>query len=237
MHKRAAANLAALKANTYPGRVVWAGLDETGNYVVQGCVIMGRSVNSRNRVYRQDGGRVYTDLAQPDPKADISLIIYNAMDEEGNKYVASNGVQTDTVIENLRRGKTFVGALNSHTYEPDPPNFTPRITVVCSVDDTVPRASFSLIHKDPDSGAPNRPSWNFPLLIPGTGYYLSTYRGALSSFEGSPRPLPLLGSMESLADMLWGTLNTENRVGLALKFIEIASGASNVTLRNKHHGD
>jgi hypothetical protein len=225
---------------------VLGGIDETGNYMVLGCAIMGRSKNSRNRVYRRDGGRVFTDLAHPDPAADTALTIYNAMDEHGMLFVASNGVQTDTAIKYLARGLSFTQAMAEHTFEPDEPNYTPRITALCSIE-VLPALTLSRISKLEHAHPTVDPHHEFyeyfstkGQLPAGHGYALQTYAGdgnPLPTMYGKPYSLPLRGAIDILADQLWSTLNEDNRVGLALKFIEIKTGFSNLTLRNKADGN
>ncbi len=238
---RAPENLAALKANTYPGRIVMTGLDETGKYVVQACALMGRSDNSRNRVYKQEGGRVYTDLAKPDPNADTELTIYNAMGEQGNYFVASNGHQTDAILTGFIREEPLCDVLDHWQYEPEKSDYTPRISAVTVLG---PQSSLcmSILRKAPDSMACERTSKVVRLsdLPPGVALCLQTYEGngkPLPAYRGEPYSLPLYGCMEPLADRLWETLNADNRVGLALKFIERETGKSALTLRNKHLGD
>ena len=237
--QQASANLAALKVNAYPGRLVVAGLHASGEYLVQGCGMTGRSKPSRNRRYVALGGVVRPELVVPDPNFD-PLTIYTAMGEWADYYVATNGAQTDTAIEYLRQGDSFDAAMEQRTFEPDKIS-TPRISALCGLR-LAPHAHLSLIRKDPKTGAPRRTYYTYvgANLPPGVGWCLQTYQhdgDPPPSFEGPPYPLPLEGPMEALADDLWDALDKDNRVGLALKFIEIKSGKSSVTLRNKHDGD
>jgi len=220
----AAENLAELKTNPNPGRVVAVGRPsgDPANFLML-TAIMGRSENSRNRVYGVDGGRVFTEAADPSKVKDPRLIIYNAMDELpcADIFVASNGDQTDTVINFMEREFSFFSALNSRQYEPDFPNYTPRITVVCEVDASI-QIWFASLLKSPWDESCERNYFTFEDIPIGYGYYLRTYEGdgdPLPSFRRSPLLLPFTGSPNEVMETIWGALNPANRVALAGKLI------------------
>jgi IMP cyclohydrolase len=225
------ANLVALNANPYPGRGLVVGLDDTGDNLVQVYWIMGRSPNSRNRVFSADleTGRVFTEAADPSRVKDPSLIIYNAMAEtaQPKQYVVSNGHQTDTITQSLRGvfnvdvpGSTLFDALSLHRFEPDGPNWTPRISAVSSWHPY--RVQIVVLRRSPWSFACDRSLHSYEDLGAGYGYCVTTYDGdgdPLPSFSGMPYLLPLEGDIDRVAEMFWDFLNAENRVALAVKFI------------------
>lgn len=232
-------NLLALATNPYPGRGIVAGIDRTGGYMVQVYWIMGRSPNSRNRVFdADDNGRLFTEAADPSKVDDPSLIIYNAMREMGLNYVVSNGDQTDTVISSLVPSMFSLDlALRGREYEPDKPNFTPRITAISSIVKKVRVALFmSVLRKSPFGKGCDRFTYELT-PAPGFGYCITTYSGdgdPLPSFSGDPVLMPLVGGIEEIANDYWRVLNEENRVSLAVKSIQISSGNSSIHIINKY---
>lgn len=235
----------AFSGNPYPGRGIVAGVDETGKNLVQVYWIMGRSENSRNRVFKQgENGRVYTEAADPAKIKDGSLIFYDAMLEtsrNGKPLAAvSNGVQTEAVMG----GPSFMDALLSYRYEPDKPNYTPRITG-CSywlgrlrTDDVTleSRVLLSSIRKSQGSLACERHFHSYENVPPGIGYCLTTYRGdgdPLPPYDGEPYALMLRGSIEDIAHTYERALNADNFVSLVAKFIP-RKGASHVVILNKY---
>ncbi len=233
-------NLAALRRNPYPGRGLVVGIDEIGKHLVQVCWIMGRSPNSRNRVYKREGGRVYTALAQPDPTADTKLIIYNAMNESRKYFVASNGDQTDTALSGLQEGISFVGALNTRLYEDDAPIYTPRITALCVIHPR-PKIIISCLRKEPGGMGCLHEYSTYDPRIPatwenGTGWCITTYEkdgNPPPTFDGEPYSVPLRGNIIEVMHTFWRNLNEQNRVALAVKFINCDTGRSDITLINK----
>lgn len=233
----AAQNFQALQANPYPGRGIVVGLDASAAALVQVYWIMGRSANSRNRVFEAEAGLLRTAAADPAKVADPSLIIYNAMRELKGLYVVSNGDQTDTAIQGLLAGATFSQALSTRQYEPDRPNYTPRISALCSLRDGLPIAEISLLKRSAFGMGCDRQLFRYESFAPGYGFCVTTYAGdgdPLPSFQGEPRLLPLEGNADRIADAYWAALNAENRVSLAVKMIDIASGASTIVIRNQY---
>ncbi len=229
------ANLAALAKNPYPGRGIVVGLDETGENLVQVYWIMGRSENSRNRVFGSKGGCLFTEAADPSKVKDPSLIIYNAMRETRSCAVVSNGAQTDAIAKN------GMLSLRGYTYEPDAPNFTPRITA-CSFRDSevggknVWRTVMSVLRKSPWSEACDRHQYEFNDFGRGFGHCIHTYSGdgnPLPAFQGEPYLVPLVGGAEAIAQTYLAALNEENRVSLAVKFVW-RSAPSYIGIINKY---
>ncbi len=230
-------NFEELKNNPYPGRGIVCGMDPSGKYLVQVYWIMGRSGNSRNRVFEAKGGLLRTAAADPSTLADPSLIIYNAMRELSDLYVVTNGDQTDTIIQGLLAGASFGQALNTRQYEPDKPNYTPRISAICSLRDGMPVAEISILKRSAFGDGCDRQTFRYESFGPGFGHFISTYQGdgnPLPSFKGDPRVMPLEADAAAIADTYWSALNVENRVSLAVKFIEIMSGQSEITIRNQY---
>ncbi len=233
-----AANMAALGANAYPGRGIVIGQTPDARHWVQVYWIMGRSENSRNRVFVEDGDTVRTAPHDPSRVKDPSLIIYHCVRVAGRAHIVSNGDQTDTIAAGLAHGLTFEGALHTRTFEPDAPNFTPRISGVVDLNDMGHAYRLSVLKAE--GGDPERPLRCFYAYgrgTPGVGHAVTTYRGdgdPLPSFEGEPRALPLWDDPRSTAERYWETLNAENRVALLVKFIDLAQGRAQVVLVNKH---
>ena len=231
-------NMLALSQNSYPGRGIVMGMNETGGYVIQVYWIRGRSENSRNRIFGIEGGRLFTEAADPVKVKDSSLIIYNAMLESHRHFVVSNGVQTDKVIDGILAAYTFQGSLRGLEYEPDAPNFTPRITGICSLDlvgREDPFFGLDIIRKSPWDNSCDRFFYRYDKIESGFGYCLTTYTGdgnPLPPFAGEPLLMPLLGDIDAVLDTYWKALNEENRVALAVKFIAL-QGTSWIKVTNK----
>jgi hypothetical protein len=231
-------NLETLKKNTYPGRGIIIGLDESKKNMVQVYWIMGRSANSRNRVFESDEtGRLWTEAADASKVEDPSLIIYNAMIETSGWYIVTNGDQTDTIAASIDSGGDFRSALMTRMYEPDAPNFTPRISGVSSFLAGKPRVELAVLKKSPLGDGCDRHFFLLEQFGAGVGHCITTYEGdgsPLPPFEGEPVLLPLKGNLEALADGIWQVLNPDNRVSLAVKFIDIESGQSAVKVINQY---
>ena len=229
-------NLLALKENPYPGRGIIVGVDESGKYLIQVYWIMGRSENSRNRIFVWKQGDVLkTVAADPKKVKDPSLIIYTAMAEKRDRYVVSNGEQTMDALSKEGLGK----AIMPWEYEPDAPNFTPRITATFDLSRGCSLAEMSILKKSPLSDQCNEHFYRLPLSISssGLGYCLTTYSGdgnPLPSFQGDPYLLPLLGDINSVAQTIWDALNEDNRVSLAVKFISIVARQTLMKIINKY---
>lgn len=236
-------NYLKLQRNPYPGRLIVMGMDEGGKNAVQVYAVMGRSFNSRNRILtaEEGTGRVFTQPADPSSVKDPSLTIYDAMIEDPNGiFVVSNGHQTNylhgfggDLTELVKCGN------DSWKYEPDSPNFTPRISGAITRCDSCDEFHFdiAILRKSAWGMACERAIYSFDMIKSGFGYGISTYSGdgnPLPSFTGEPFLLPFLHDIEAVADAYWEALNDENRVSLAVKFIPLGGGTSTVVLRNKY---
>lgn len=236
--KKAEDNLLALSQNPYPGRGIIVGMDETGEYLVQVYWIMGRSENSRNRIFViEEGGILKTAPFDPTKVKDPRLIIYTAMAETLTHYAVSNGAQT---LESFSLDGLH-SSLKNWEYEPDHPNYTPRISAVIEPRVWGPSiAELSILKRSPFSDECNRYLYKLDISNPGLGYCITTYNGdgdPLPSFTGDPYLLPLVGGRERIAHEIWNSLNKENRISLAVKFIEIKTHDSWITVKNVHEGD
>lgn len=226
-----------LQENRYPGRGLLIGLSEDGESWLQLYWIMGRSPNSRNRIFVADGGELRTAAADPAKLEDPSLIIYAAMLELPALYLVSNGSQTRSIRDAIASGGTFEGALATHEREPDAPNYTPRISGMLDLRSSAPALALHSIRANAADAARSDHTafWVSP-PPPGLGRCLTTYQGdgkPLPPFAGAPLWLPLDGSPSAVLTSYWGALDEDNRVSLALKVIPVASGESTITIRNR----
>jgi len=232
-------NLKNLSSNQYPGRGIIVGMDETGQNLIQIYFITGRSSGSRNRIFGSEGGRVFTQAADPaEEVGDTSLTLYNAMREDGTHFVVSNGNQTDAVITALQCRSPltagFIEGLAKHQYEPDP-SHTPRITGVC-VPSGYPMAQLSILRKSAWGDSSDRSLHSYDELAPGFGFCITTYTGdgnPLPLWKGEPLLMPLVNDAVAIASTYWDALNKENRVSLAVKSIPREKRASITYIINR----
>jgi len=227
-----------LVSNAYPGRGLVIGRAASGDAWLQLYWIMGRSPNSRNRLFVAEAGALRTEPFDPAAVEDPSLIIYEAMLEADGVYVVSNGDQTRTVFDTLSRGGSFEAALETREREPDAPNYTPRISGLLDLRSGEPSLALSLLKANPaDPERTDRHTFRPAAPPAGLGLALTTYRGdgsPLPPFQGEPLWLPLDGDPEPLLERYWEALNRENRVALALKRIPLGGGPGALWLRNCH---
>ena len=229
-------NFVELSCNPYPGRGIVVGLDETGEYLVQVYWIMGRSENSRNRVFKamNDRGCLYTEAANAAKMKDPALVIYNAIRERKPHYIVSNGDQTDTFAEALTPHLHI--ALAGRVYEPDAPNFTQRITATSSLGKDRPYIQMSILRKSVFGEGCDHLLYEY-VPSSGFGHCITTYAGdgdPLPPFRGDPLLMPLIGEREEIAEAYWDALNEVNRVSLAVKFIERGNGRSDIHIVNQY---
>ncbi len=238
-------NLESLRHNPYPGRGIVVGIDQSGRHMVQVYWIMGRSANSRNRVFvAENGAWLRTAPADPNNIQDPSLIIYNAMvlgtndwDARCRFHVVSNGSQTDDVKIHVEHAWSLPRSLERFTFEPDAPNFTPRITAVSFSYERPTKMQIAILRQSPWDLGCDRHFYGYSDIGQGFGYCITTYMGdgdPLPSFQGEPYLLPLEGDAEAIAQTIWAALNEENRVSLAVKFIDKRSAESTIHVINKY---
>ena len=228
----------SLRENSYPGRGIVAGLSADGKYAVCAYFIMGRSVNSRNRVFvevPEDNG-IETRPFDITKLSDPSLIIYHPVRVDGHTTIVTNGDQTDTVRNGLDKGFTFEQSLRSRTFEPDAPNFTPRISAVLNVHAGKFDYQMSIIKSE--DGSEERPihcTYSYGKPVAGEGHFIHTYKhdgNPLPSFEGEPKLVKITGDIDDFSLLIWDSLNHENRVSLFVRFIDVETGATESRIIN-----
>ena len=228
-----------LKTNAYPGRGLILGRSADGKKAVAAYFIMGRSENSRNRVFVEDGAGIRTQAFDPSKMTDPSLIIYAPVRVLGNRTIVTNGDQTDTVYEGLEQGLTFEQALRAREFEPDGPNYTPRISGVMEIENGNYSYKMSILKSNngsPDSCSRYTFSYEHPAA--GEGHFIHTYQcdgTPLPSFEGEPKLIGILDDIDAFTELLWGSLNADNKVSLFVRYIDLADGTRETRIRNKNH--
>ena len=227
---------ALLSQNAYPGRGIIAGLTPDGKKAVTAYFIMGRSENSRNRVFRAEGDDVMIYPFDESKVEDPSLIIYAPVRKVKNALIVTNGDQTDTVRDFLKNGDSFENALRTRGFEPDKPNYTPRISALLHFDKAYWYQLSILKCADGQGTKCNR--FTFDLApVPGLGHFIHTYVGdgnPLPSFEGEPDQVALTDDIDALTDTLWNSLNEGNKISLFVRFVDLESGKADTRIVNKH---
>ena len=227
-----------LKGNAYPGRGIVIGMSADGKKAVTAYFIMGRSENSRNRVFVEDGEGIRTQAFDPAKLSDPSLIIYAPVRVLGNKKIVTNGDQTDTIYEGMDRQLTFEQSLRSREFEPDGPNYTPRISGILHLEKGSYHYAMSILKSN--NGNPeacNRYTFAYETPVAGEGHFIHTYMhdgNPLPSFEGEPKLVGITDEIDAFTDMLWDGLNEENKVSLFVRFIDIESGTYETRIVNKN---
>nr|WP_314447022.1 IMP cyclohydrolase [uncultured Lachnoanaerobaculum sp.] len=227
-----------LAAKEYPGRGIILGKSED-NMAVFAYFIMGRSTNSRNRVFEVSNDDIRTKAFDESLLSDPSLIIYSPVRVLGKKIIVTNGDQTDTIYEYLKDKKTFEDALYTRTFEPDAPNFTPRISGLIDIESGL-KLKLSILKSDEgDESQSLRFFYNYDNPKPGEGFLIHTYKensNPLKSFEGEPIKVSLKGSIDEFCNSLWNSLNTDNKISLAVRYIDMATGKYEQIIKNKLEG-
>ena len=234
------ANIATLlNTNAYPGRGIIIGRSRDGKSAVTAYFIMGRSANSRNRVFVEDGEGIRTQAFDPSKLEDPSLIIYAPVRVLNDSTIVTNGDQTDTVYDNMKAGKTFEESLRCRKYEPDGPNFTPRISGILNIKDGSYDYAMSILKSDNgDPDCCNRYTFTYDNPKAGEGRFIHTYMqdgNPLPSFEGEPEWIDIEGDIDEFTSMLWDNLNEENKVSLFVRFINIATKETETRIVNKNN--
>ena len=225
-----------LRKNSYPGRGIIVGQSKNGKYAVTAYFIMGRSENSRNRVFDDFGDKVMIYPHDASKVKDPSLIIYSPVRKLGKKLIVTNGDQTDTIYNYLEEGKTFEEALETRCFEPDEPNFTPRISAMLDFEDGFRYKMSILKSADEKGSACNRFTYNYA-PVSGVGHFIHTYNrdgDPLPSFTGEPERVTILNSIDAFTTKIWANLNEENKISLYVRYTSLASGRSTVRVINKN---
>ena len=224
-----------LQAHPYPGRGIVLGRSADGQKAVIIYFIMGRSGNSRNRIFEATGDGIRTRAYDESKMVDPSLIIYHPVRRVGEVTVVTNGDQTDTIRDSLLAGKSYIDALRTRCYEPDGPNYTPRISGVVEKNGDYKLSILKSNQGDPSSCL--RYFFEYSSPRAGEGHFISTYMGdgnPLPSFEGEPKPVKLEGDIDAFGGMLWKALNEDNKVSLFVRYIHLETGAVDSRIYNKN---
>ena len=231
-------NLAAeLAINAYPGRGIVLGLSDDAKNAVIAYFIMGRSANSRNRVFTAKDGGIITEAADPKKLEDPSLIIYAPVRVLGDTTIVTNGDQTDTIYDFMAAGKGFAKALRTRTFEPDFPNYTPRISGAVKLKNGKLSYKMSILKSNNGNGdSCERFFFDYPQPIAGEGRFIHTYRcdgNPIPSFAGEPEHVSLSGDIDTFTTMVWNSLNEDNKVSLFVRYIDLATGEATDRIINK----
>ena len=228
-----------LKNNPYPGRGIVIGKSPDGKKAVTAYFIMGRSVNSRNRVFTATEDGIKTEAADPSKLTDPHLIIYSPVRVLGNKTIVTNGDQTDTIYELMDKQQTFEMSLRTREFEDDAPNFTPRISGIMHVENGTFNYAMSILKSaDGNPESCQRYTFSYTNPLAGDGRFIHTYMGdgnPLPSFEGEPEKIGIdTNDIEEFTNLIWTSLNEENKVSLFVRFIDIATGEAETKIVNKN---
>lgn len=228
-----------LKNNSYPGRGIVIGKSAVGKTAVTAYFIMGRSSNSRNRVFVKDGEGIRTQAFDPSKLEDPSLIIYAPVRVLGNKTIVTNGDQTDTIYEGMDRQQTFEQSLRCREFEPDGPNYTPRISGIMHIENGKYNFAMSILKSsDGNPESCSRFTYAYEKPVNGEGRFIHTYMNdgnPLPSFEGEPKRVAIEGDIDSFTANVWENLNEDNKVSLFVRFIDIETGKYETRIVNKNH--
>ena len=231
-----------LRDNAYPGRGIVIGRSADGAKAITAYFIMGRSANSRNRVFVTEGEGIRTEAFDPSKMEDPSLIIYAPVRVLGKYTIVTNGDQTDTVYEGLEKGLTFEQSLRSRTFEPDAPNYTPRISGLMELEGGAYDFSMSILKSaDGDPASTERFTFSYEAPKAAEGRFIHTYQGdgsPLPSFSGEPEKVAFTQEMtadiDTFGQRVWDALNENNKVSLFVRFIDIADGTYETRIYNKN---
>ena len=226
-----------LEGNTYPGRGIVVGKSADGTKACAAYFIMGRSANSRNRVFTVKNDEVFTEPFDASKVEDPSLIIYAAVRQYENNLIVTNGNQTDTIYEGLAAGKSFSQALTAREFEPDAPNLTPRISGMLTFDQGDFTYEMSILKSaDAEGTGCNRFTYAY-VPMNGVGHFLHTYvcdGNPIPTFQGEPERVAIPNDMESFAREIWESLDENNKISLYVRYIDLATGNVEEKLINKN---
>ncbi len=227
-----------LSSTSYPGRGIVIGKTPDGKHAAIAYFIMGRSANSRNRVFVTDGDGIRTEAFDASKLEDPSLIIYAPVRVLGNKTIVTNGDQTDTIYERMDKQYTFEQSLREREFEPDAPNYTPRISGILHFENGGFNYAMSILKSNNGNPAScNRFTFAYSSPVNGEGHFIHTYMGdgnPLPSFEGEPTPVDIPNDMEEFAKLIWNNLNEENKVSLFVRYVNLENGTFETKIINKN---
>jgi len=226
-----------LKNNAYPGRGIIIGKTPDGEKAVSAYFIMGRSENSRNRIFTETDDGIRTEAFDEAKMVDPSLIIYHPVRSIGSNLIVTNGDQTDTVRDYLAEGKTFEQALETRCFEPDKPNYTPRISGLLSFAEGEFTYKLSILKSADEQGSGCNRFTYFYAPLAGMGHFIHTYRcdgNPIPSFEGDPEPVAISNDIDTFTDILWNNLNADNKVSLYIYYRDLKSGKTETRIGNKN---
>ncbi len=227
-----------LKRNSYPGRGIVLGRSADGKKAVAAYFIMGRSENSRNRIFVEDGNGIRTQAFDPAKLSDPSLIIYAPVRVLGNKTIVTNGDQTDTIYEGMDKQLTFEQSLRCREFEPDAPNYTPRISGIMHMENGAFNYAMSILKSsDGDPSSCCRYTFAYENPVAGEGHFIHTYMhdgDPLPSFEGEPKRIAVLDDIDEFTELIWDSLDAENKVSLFVRYIDLAAQETNSRMVNKN---
>ena len=223
-----------LRSNPYPGRGIVLGQTPDGKHAVTAYFIMGRSANSRNRIFVEEPDGIRTEAYDPSKLEDPSLIIYHPVRQFGRGLIVTNGDQTDTIQDYLKKGLPMEQALRTREFESDGPNWTPRISGLLSPDGSY---KLSILKSaDAEGSACVRQTFEYPAL-PGVGHFLHTYvtdGNPIPTFQGEPERVAISDDIDTFAAALWESLNEANKISLFVRFTDLASNTFTQRIYNKH---
>lgn len=227
-----------LKNNSYPGRGIIIGLTPDSTKAATAYFIMGRSENSRNRIFVEEGQGIRTEAYDPSKLEDPSLIIYAPVRVLGNKTIVTNGDQTDTIFDQMDKQMTFEQSLRCREFEPDGPNYTPRISGIMHVENGNYSYAMSILKSNNGNPAAcNRFTFAYSTPIAGEAHFIHTYMhdgNPLPSFEGEPELVDILDDIDAYTELIWDNLNEDNKVSLFVRYINIADGTYETRIVNRH---
>ena len=226
-----------IRGNSYVGRGIVIGKSADGQKACSAYFIMGRSANSRNRIFTEKDGALYTEPFDASKVEDPSLIIYAAVRQFENKLIVTNGDQTDTIYDHLKEGKCFKCALATREFEPDAPNFTPRISGMLTFENDDFTYEMSILKSaDTEGTACNRYTFSYQPL-PGLGHFLHTYvcdGNPIPTFQGEPERIIIPDSIDEFTETLWDALDEDNKISLYVRYTDLKDGSTDTRLINKN---
>ena len=226
-----------INGNPYVGRGIVTGMSENGKYAVNAYFIMGRSANSRNRVFVEKDGALYTEPFDASKVQDPSLIIYAAQRRFENRLIVTNGDQTDTIYEGFKQGKCMKKSLSARSFEPDAPNFTPRISGMLTFANGDFTYKMSILKSiDADGSDCARYTFDYP-SVAGLGHFIHTYvcdGNPIPTFQGEPERVAIDNDIDAFTDKLWNALDANNKISLYVRYVDLATGEAENRLVNKN---